>query len=91
MPKYANRKDQNQNDIVAALERAGCAVTDMSGAGLGFPDLFVTRAGTHYLIEIKFNRGKLRPSQVEFHAKHAPVYTARSVDQALEIVGLKRK
>ena len=86
--KYG-RKDSNQAEIVEALEKVGCEVTDMSQAGNGFPDLICTRAGIHYLIEIKTTKGKLRQSQVDFHAKHKPVYTVRNVDEALIAVGLK--
>jgi Holliday junction resolvase len=89
MSRYARRKDENQNEIVDALEMAGCAVTDLSRAGDGVTDLLVTRAGKHYLIEVKSRRGKLRASQDEFRVKHDPVYLVRSVDQALKTVGLR--
>jgi len=88
MGRYNRRKDSNQNEIVEALEQAGCAVTDMSTAGDGFTDLLVTRAGVHYLVEVKSGTGKLNQLQIDFHTKHKPVYTVRSVDEALRVVGL---
>ncbi len=88
MSRYARKVDNNQSDIIAVLEKAGCEVTDMSVAGNGFTDLFVTRAGIHYPIEIKGRYGKLTPAQVRFHAKHQPVHTVRTPEQALEAVGL---
>ena len=90
MGRYNRRKDSNQNDIVEALEQAGCAVADMSTAGDGFTDLLVTRAGVHYLVEIKTDSGKLNPLQEAFHVKHAPVHTVRTVAEAFQAVGLLR-
>ena len=88
MGRYNRRKDSNQNEIVLALEKAGCAVTDMSTAGEGFPDLIVSRAEVHYLVEVKSDFGKVNQLQVDFHTKHYPVYIVRSVDEALRVVGL---
>ena len=90
MGRYNRRKDANQNEIVEALEKAGCAVTDMSTAGSGFTDLLVTRAGVHYLVEIKTDSGKLNTFQEAFHLKHAPVCTVRTVAEAFRAVGLLR-
>lgn len=86
--RYNRRKDLNQNDIVDALEHCGCSVTDMSAAGEGFPDLLVTLAGRHFLVEIKSDKGMLTQPQVEFHQKHTPVYIVRSIAEALRVVGL---
>ena len=88
MGRYNRKKDSNQNSIVTALERAGCAVTDKSTAGEGFPDIICSRAGHHYLLEIKSSRGKLTAPQVEFHKKHTPVHIVRTIDEALRAVGL---
>ena len=90
MGRYNRKKDSIQNEIVAALELVGCAVTDMSAAGEGYPDILVTRAGQHYLIEIKSSKGKLTAPQVLFHEKHTPVYIVRSIGEALRVVGLAR-
>ena len=88
MSPHARRVDNNQAEIARALAFAGCNVTDMSGAGNGFGDLFVTRAETHYILECKGRYGKLTPAQVRFHAKHQPVHVVRSIDEALAAVGL---
>jgi len=81
--------DNNQSEIISALEKSGCNVTDMSGAGNGFVDLFITRAGIHYIVEVKSRYGTLTPAQVEFHAKHQPAHTVRSVQESLIAVGLQ--
>ena len=88
MSKYARKVDANQPEIIDALTYAGCNVTDMSAAGNGFTDLFVTRAGVHYILECKSSTGKLTTPQALFHAKHKPVHTVRTPEQALKAVGL---
>ena len=88
MNRYARKVDINQPEIIDALTYAGCNVTDMSAAGNGFTDLFVTRAGVHYVLEIKGRHGKLTLPQKLFHAKHKPVHTVRTPEQALKAVGL---
>ena len=88
MSKYARKVDNNQSEIIDVLTFAGCNVTDMSAAGNGFTDLFVTRAGVHYILEIKGRYGKLTRLQKLFHAKHQPVHTVRTPEEALKAVGL---
>ena len=90
MGRYDRKKDANQNEIVSALEKAGCAVTDMSAAGDGFTDLLVTRARVHYLLEVKTDNGKLTDPQIRFHVKHQPVHTVRTIDEAFRAVGLTK-
>ena len=87
MNRFARKVDTTQSDIVDALERIGCEVTDTSGAGWGIPDLIVTRAGVNYLLECKSMRGKLTPAQIKFHFKHV-VHIVRTPEEAIEAVGL---
>jgi hypothetical protein len=86
--RYARKVDDNQAEVIRALEKAGCAVTDMSATGNGFTDLFVTRAYVHYILEVKSRAGKLTDPQADFHAKHQPVHIVRTPKQALRAVGL---
>ena len=88
MSKYARKVDNNQSEIIDALTYAGVNVTDMSAAGNGFTDLFCTRAGVHYILECKSSVGKLTQAQEIFHAKHPPVHTVRTPEEALKAVGL---
>ncbi|GAG32634.1 unnamed protein product [marine sediment metagenome] len=88
MNRFARKVDNNQSEIIDALTFAGCNVTDMHSAGDGFTDLFVTRAGVHYILEIKGRYGKLTKPQELFHAKHKPVHTVRTPEEALKAVGL---
>jgi Holliday junction resolvase len=88
LSRYNRRKDANQNEIVDALEKAGCSVTDLSTTGDGVTDLLVTRAGVHYLVEVKSKDGVLTDPQIRFHVKHAPVHIVRTIEQAFRAVGL---
>ena len=50
--RRANRIDENQNDIVAALRKAGATVRVIS-QGEGIPDLLVGFRGETILFEVK--------------------------------------
>jgi len=50
--RRANRIDDNQNDIVAALRKAGATVRVIS-QGEGIPDLLVGFRGETILLEVK--------------------------------------
>jgi len=50
--RRANRIDDNQNDIVAALRKAGATVRIIS-QGDGIPDLLVGFKGETFLFEVK--------------------------------------
>ena len=85
------KKDVNQNEIVAALEKAGCDVLDASAIGGGFPDLIAGRANENYLIEIKNPkaRGKLNELQKKFFDSwRGQTDIAYTIEDALRIVGL---
>lgn len=63
--RYAKRRDENEKEIVAALEKAGCAVVR-----LDMPcDLLVScraRPAYNWLIECKVPGGTLTPKQKDF-------------------------
>lgn len=46
--RYAKRRDENEPEIIAALEAAGCDVIRADDV-----DLLVGRAGKTYLVEVK--------------------------------------
>ena len=50
--RYANRIDENQNEIVKALRKAGAYVRIIS-QGDGIPDLLVAYKGVTILMEVK--------------------------------------
>ena len=93
MRRRAARKDHNQNEIVAALVKAGVAVTDLSGAGEGITDLLASYRQKWFVLEVKnpkvpLKDRKLTPAQTAWHARqHAPVHIVETAEQALQVVG----
>jgi Holliday junction resolvase len=51
--RRAARTDDNQQEIVAGLRRAGYTVCILSSVGKGVPDLLVGGNGVNVLLEIK--------------------------------------
>lgn len=86
--RRAAKVDATQAPIVAALQRLGAEVINLSRVGAGVPDLLVSLRGRLSLIEVKTGRaGKLTPAQIDFHAAMAragtPVTVLRSIDDAI--------
>lgn len=85
------KKDANQNEIVDALEKAGCSVVDASAIGGGFPDLIIGRHKITYLIEVKNpkTRGKLNKLQEKFFDSWTgQIDIAYTIEDAFRIVGV---
>jgi Holliday junction resolvase len=88
-PKWVKTKDENHDEVVDALVKAGCSVYDASEFGDGFPDIVVGRAGSCYLLEIKSASGQLRKKQIEFQMSWRGHFAVvRSPMEALQAVGL---
>lgn len=86
--RYDAKADKNQPEIVEALRMAGCVVQHLHTVGRGVPDLLVSKHGVNYLIEVKTEDGELTKAEKEWiEAWDAPVYIARSIEEALEAVG----
>jgi hypothetical protein len=99
--RHAKKVDLGHGEIRDELRAKGYAVSDFSHLGGGFPDLAVFlddpdaspfershAGGRTVLLEIKSKRGKLTPAQVRFHALwKGPLYTVRSVVEALAVLG----
>ncbi len=77
------KRDANEGEIVAALERTGHYVTRISSPGA--PDLLVRRGRQLWAFEIKTTKGTPTAAQRE---TAWPVI--RSVDDALQAVGVTR-
>ncbi|MBU1457007.1 MAG: hypothetical protein KKD01_20020 [Proteobacteria bacterium] len=89
MTRYAAKTDANQQKIIDALRAAGATVECLSAVGSGCPDIAVGYQGFTYFMEVKTNKGKLTPDQVEWHASwRGQVAIVRSVDEALELIGV---
>ena len=96
MRAYANRKDSNHADVVAAFRAAGCLVVDVSNVACGC-DLFVWSRQSGWMpFEIK--DGEKPPSarrlteteialQQQCRAAGAPYVIVLSCDEAVKLTG----
>ncbi len=85
----AARTDSNQQAIVDAYRAVGWVVFDTHRTGGGYPDLHIAKDGRSILIECKVPGGRLTPAEREFIENWpGELYVVRSVDEALEAVGL---
>jgi hypothetical protein len=92
-----HRADDNQSEIVKALRKAGVSVLVLSQVGGGCPDLLIgftdVLDGYNLLLEVKMPNGRLSPEQKAWHDdwKGLKPIVVRSVDEALEACGKKRR
>jgi hypothetical protein len=94
--RRANRIDDNQNDIVAALRKAGATVRVIS-QGEGIPDLLVGFRGETILLEVKDgdkppSARTLTPAEKKFFDEWEGglCVVVKSVEEALEMLeGIK--
>lgn len=63
--RRAARRDENEPDIVAALQALGWHVTKVSAPG--FPDLVCIRPEQVVHVEVKMPGGKMERAQVDLH------------------------
>ncbi len=85
--RWAARRDENEAEIVTALERIGVQVFRVSAPGL--PDLLTFHRGEWLPLECKLPKGKLTEKQATTFLK-APFAIARTADEALALF-LRRK
>jgi len=86
--RQAARRDGNEEQIVIALQAGGCSVIRLSQKGV--PDLLVGRQGVTFLLEVKEAKGALTDDQETFFENwQGCAYIVRSVEDALEVVGLQ--
>lgn len=96
MKKYG-RIDANQKAIVTALRQRGASVVSLAPIGKGVPDVLCAYRGTLYLLEIKDGKKApsarpLTPDQQKFHMVWKDVtHTVLSVEEALQVIGIKEK
>ena len=86
--KY-HQLDTNQIAIVKKLKAEGFLVSRAGGMEQGFPDLIVSDGRQIWLVEVKSEKGKLRPTQEAFIAKGWPVIVIRSVQEFYVAVGFE--
>lgn len=88
----AARVDSNQAEIVAALKAVGATVQHLHKVGAGCPDICAGYQCVNYLLEIKRDNGKVNKLQKEWHANwRGSVFVIRTVDEALDAIGLRNE
>jgi hypothetical protein len=84
---YARRVDANHPAIVKGLRKIGAGVTSMARLGGGVSDLLVSFRQRWYVMEVKAEDGVLSNDQKTWIGEqHAPVYTIRSLDEAVSFL-----
>jgi len=95
--RYARKVDDNQGEIVDALEAIGVGVVKTSSLG-EFCDLVTFQRGTVRLLEVKDgskppSKRKLTPAQITLHGlaeRHGcKVHVVATIDDALRVHGAR--
>jgi len=86
--RYANKRDENEGAIIAALEAMGCLVMRLDKP----VDLLVLLPVGRgiVLVEVKTKRGTLTRDQLDF-AEYWPFHVLRSPDDAIAMVQTARR
>lgn len=87
--RRAAKRDKNEREIIGALEAHGVSVWQLSAKGL--PDLLCLKDGRLFLVEVKGEKGRLTPSQVDFFAQYpeCPAYVVSDIKD-VAIVSLRQ-
>lgn len=86
-PALQGKRDQNEPEIIEALEGVGATVVQ-NPVGKGQPDLIVGYMGVTYLLEVKMPGNKLNPKQVKWHWNWSgQVDVVTTPDEALAAIG----
>ena len=81
--RYDARRDENEPEIVEALEAVGAKVLRLDDV-----DLLVGYRDRLYMLEVKMPNGRLNKKQQKFFREWAGyVWIVRTVDQALGLIG----
>ena len=81
--RYNAKRDENEPEIVEALEAVGASVLRLDDV-----DLLVGFRGINYLLEVKTPKGKLNKKQQKFFRSWVgQVNIVRTVDDALYRIG----
>jgi Holliday junction resolvase len=85
--RRAAKRDDNESEIIDALRKVGCSVTQLSGEGI--PDLLIGFRQQTFLAEVKSPKGKLTDDQLKWHKawEGRQVSVIRTVEEALQLIG----
>jgi hypothetical protein len=93
--RFAKRTDENHRAVVDGIRAHFgplVSVDDLSGTGMGTPDIAAGYKGLNYLFEIKdpgksASRRRLTPAQERWHAKwKGQVAVIHTAEEAIEIM-----
>ena len=90
--RTASKVDDNQAEIVQALEAIGCTIESLAAVGKGCPDLLVGYRRENFLLEVKDgkkvpSKRKLRPNQQDWHdAWRGQVTKVETPEEAIAVV-----
>lgn len=85
--RFANKRDQNEPEIVRELRNMGCLVELMDKP----VDLLICINGKNYLAEVKMPKGKLTDEQSAFIARGFEVWILRDVQDAINMCNMVRR
>ena len=81
--RYAKRRDENEPEIIQALEAIGCTVESLDEPC----DLLVGRGAVALLLEVKMPGGRKTVKQKKFAARwKGPYRIVTTADEAIEYV-----
>jgi len=81
--RYAKRRDENEPEIIDALEAIGCTVVPLDQP----VDLLCGRGGRNILLEVKMPKGRNTRNQTDFFAEwQGQVRVVRTPEEAIEAV-----
>jgi hypothetical protein len=92
-PRFAKKRDENEPDIIRALEGVGALVLQLDHPSrAGVPDLLVAFRGVYHLLEVKHPaRAKAHPdvqaAQAAFREVWPNCHKVESVEHALRSIG----
>jgi hypothetical protein len=68
MKRFATgHRDTNHRELMDLYLALGCSAIDTTMVGGGFPDLVIGCVGDQDLVEVKFETGRIKPSQLTFN------------------------
>jgi len=87
-PRYAKKRDANEQEIVRALRQMGVDVYLLDRP----LDLLIEFRGEWIVMEVKTEEGTMTQDQKDLFARtKAPTYLVRGVGEALDVLAQRRK
>jgi hypothetical protein len=86
----ANRIDNNQTEIIQALEQVGATVQRLNAVKNGCPDILVGYKGVNYIIEIKSPGGLCTTQEaIWITTWKGRAFVVKSIEEAYKVIGFE--